>query len=89
MWGWLLAGLIIGAAIVIVVSYLDKSVAKQKAHAEVPDAVKLKVKSIAKDGSTTRVKMSALDEYDNNINDIEFEADEVSSDIYQGQQIYI
>ena len=89
MWGWLLAGLIIGAAIVIVVSYLDKSVAKQKANAELPDAVKLKVKSIAKDGSTTRVKMSALDEYDNNINDIEFEADEVSSDIYQGQQIYI
>ena len=89
MLGWLLLGAVIGAALVIAVAYLSKSVAAEKVRPEISNAKKLLVKSIVKDGSTNRVKMSALDDYDNNIREVEFEADEVSYDIYEGQKIYI
>lgn len=90
MLGWLLAGMLLGAVVItICVSYLSVSVAKQKAREKCQDAVKLAIKDVVKSGSVTVVKMDALDEYGNHVNDISFEAEEISSDIYRGQKIYI
>lgn len=89
MLGWIIAGLLLGAAVVICVHYLSTSVAREKAQEKCSDAVSLMIKSVVKNGNVNVVKMDALDEYDDQISEISFEADEISSDIYTGKRIYI
>ena len=88
MLGWIIAGMLLGAAIVITVSYLSASVAKQKAKEKCPNAVSLAIKSVCKSGSVNKVKMDALDSYGSKT-EIEFEADDISNEIYTGNRIYI
>ena len=88
MLGWIIAGMLLGAAIVITVSYLSESVAKQKAQEKCPDAVSLMIKQVYKSGNINKVKMDALDSYGSKT-EIEFEADSISSDIYTGKRIYV
>lgn len=89
MLGWIIAGILLGAAVVICVHYLSTSVAKEKAQEKCSDAVSVAIKSVLHNGNVNVVKMDALDEYDNTISEITFEADEISSDIYTGKKIYI
>lgn len=90
MLGWIIAGLLFSAAVItICVSFLNTDVAKDKAKAKCPQAVNLAIKSVVKNGSVNVVKMDALDDDGDKINEISFEADEISSDIYAGKRIYI
>lgn len=90
MLGWIIAGLLFSAAVItICVAFLNTDVAKDKAKAECPQAVKLAIKSVVNNGSVNVVKMDALDDDGGKINEISFEADEISSDIYAGKRIYI
>lgn len=90
MLGWIIAGLLFSAAVItICVAFLSSDVAKDKAKAECPNAVKLAIKSVVKNGNVNVVKMDALDDDDDKISEISFEADEISSDIYTGKKIYI
>ncbi len=88
MIGWILAGLLLGTAIVITVNYLNDSVAKQKAKENVSNAVSMTVKDIVKSGSVKKVKMDVLNSYGSKT-EIEFEAEDVSSDIRVGRKICI
>ena len=85
MLGWLLlGGILAAAAIVIYVSYLDRYTAQQKLG-ELGNIIKAKVKE--KSGNT--VKLDALDDM-GNTQEVEMTAsDGVSSDIYEGQTIYV
>lgn len=89
MLGWLIAGALIGAAVItICVTFLNTNVARDKARVECPNVVSLAVRSVVKNGSVNVVKMDALDDDGDTINEISFEADEVGSDIYVGKKIY-
>ncbi len=83
MLGWILLGVILGAAVVtIVVSYLDKNVAKEKFREK--NIRKGVIKDIISDSGVKHVKLDAIDEYGNE-KQIEFEViDYDSSEIRRG-----
>ncbi|MDD3417058.1 MAG: hypothetical protein PHY47_24195 [Lachnospiraceae bacterium] len=86
MLGWLLLGAILGAAVItICVTYLDKSVAKDKLKAK--NIKKGVVKDIVNSSGVTHIKLDAIDE-DGNEKQVEFEAQDYnSSEIRKGMTI--
>ena len=86
MLGWLLLGAILGAAIItICVTYLDKSVAKDKLKSK--NIKKGVVKDIVNSSGITHIKLDAIDE-DGNEKQVEFEAQDYnSSEIRKGMTI--
>ncbi len=83
MLGWILLGVILGtAAITIVVSFLDKNVAKEKFREK--NIRKGVIKDIVTDGGVKHVKLDAIDEAGNE-QQVEFEAyDYDSTEIRKG-----
>ena len=88
MLGWILAGLALGAA-VITISYLTAGKAKEKAKELNSNASAILIKSVFKNGNVNRVKMDILDDYNDSIGELDYSADDISSDIYEGNKIYI
>lgn len=87
MLGWLIAGLLVGAAVItIVVSYLDYRTAQKKLKEQFGSGVQAFVRSVTKDGSKHTIKMDALDD-EGTTHEVEFQADEVE-DIHRGDVIY-
>lgn len=77
MLGWILLGVLIGAAVItIVVSFLDKNVAKEKLQEK--NIRKGVIKDIISDGGVKHVKFDAIDE-EGNEQQVEFEVDDYDS----------
>lgn len=83
MLGWILFGAL--CAGVIVVAYLAISTIRDKLRQN--DFVRASIKKVMRDGSVVHVTMDAFDRYGNR-EEIEYEADEVDSDIRRGKVIY-
>ena len=77
MLGWILLGVVIGADVItIVVSFLDKNVAKEKLQEK--NIRKGVIKDIISDGGVKHVKFDAIDE-EGNEQQVEFEVDDYDS----------
>lgn len=77
MLGWILLGVILGAAVItIVVSYLNKNVAEEKLREK--NIRKGVIKDIVSSGGVKHVKLDAIDE-DGKERQIEFEVEDYDS----------
>lgn len=86
---WILGGLLLGACIITIYTvFLDIATAKSEAKKNVPNAVKVGITKMVSNGECTEVYMDAIDD-DGNVTYLKFEAGSVSSQLYEGQKLYI
>lgn len=87
MLGWLLFGALLGAAaIMIYVSYLDRSVAKKELKEK--NIKKATIKQIVTSPDTKHIKLDAIDE-NGMEQEVEIEAEDYNkSEIWEGMTIY-
>lgn len=86
MLGWILLGLIVGAAIIISVTYLDRNSASQELRKR--NIWKSVVRDINKSGDVTHIKLDSIDE-EGKEQQVEFEVESYnSSEIKKGTTIY-
>ncbi len=88
MLGWILAGVLLAAAVItIYVSFLNKRVAREKLREQ--NMRKAQIRSICISDGVTHIKLDAIDT-DGNEREVEFETDDYDeSEIYKGAVIVV